>query len=219
MGRCQFERPNPSAPSILHLTEHHLTPQAIFSTELDLLLIRLHELSPVVSTFFLLESTTTFTGLSKPLILRDALKTSAFDAYRAKIKYKTFTGRQLQSGESPFAVENEQRWAMTLFIREFYPSSDSGVPPPLLLESDVDEIVSRRTARLLQACETPLPLHLGLRDYMYSFEFDASGDKGGASSWRASVNRWMERGHGTDEIYRHGKQTDKLLVDSGWHCR
>ena len=105
-----------------------------------------------------------------------------------------------------------------MFLREGMEAHPSDQPVPVMLFSDVDEIISRRTASLLQACDFGSPLHLGLRDYLYSFEFEAGGTNGAASSWRASAVEWKDRGKGSEEFFRHGKVTERVLVESGWHC-
>lgn len=81
-----------------------LSSQTIFSTELDLLLIRLYELSPVVSRFFILESTNTFTGDLKRLILPDALKTDQrFKPFKDKITFEVHNATaSVRKGESPW---------------------------------------------------------------------------------------------------------------------
>ncbi|GAA5830242.1 hypothetical protein JCM11251_001281 [Rhodosporidiobolus azoricus] len=179
-----------------------------------LLLIRLHELSPLVSRFFLLESTRTFTGLEKPLLLPSALSTNpAFAPYKDKITFQVFNGSELRPGESPWDQEIALRQRMTSLLRSAFPPADT--PAPVMLFSDVDELPSRQTVRLLKACEFPSPLHLGMRSYLYSFEWMEGGE---ISSWRASAVRWLERGRGREEFYRHGKVSERVLPDSGWHC-
>lgn len=226
--------------------------QTIFSTELDLLLVRLHELSPVVSRFFILESDRTFTGLSKPRILSSALDTDPrFKPFLAKVTYQPFTGAPLARGESPFEQEIALRRAMTDLLRTEYPT-DPATPPPVMVFSDVDEVPSRKTAELLAACDFASPVHLGMKSYLYSFEWQEGGE---TSSWRPTAVEWPQRGRGSDEFYRcvrvahgaagaavfgrtwrarhvrlaaardltrgtrrHGKVTERVLANSGWHC-
>ncbi|GJN88595.1 hypothetical protein Rhopal_001561-T1 [Rhodotorula paludigena] len=188
----------------------------IFSTELDLLLVRLHELSPVVSRFFLVESDRTFTGHPKPRLLESALETDArLRPYLAQITYRPFTGAPLAPRESPFEQEIALRRAMTDLLRREYPAATSREPAPVLLFSDVDEIPSRKTVELLQACDFGSPLHLGMKSYLYSFEWEEGGE---TSSWRPTAVEWPLRGKGADEFYRHGKVTERVLANSGWHC-
>lgn len=93
-------------------------------------------------------------------------------------------------------------------------TSNSLSPPEdtLLLMADIDEVPFDLTLRLLRYCAAPLPLHLQLQNYLYSFEFPTLAD-----SWRAQVHRWSEAN--TTGGYRHGKSSDLLLTSSGWHCR
>ncbi|GAA6051828.1 hypothetical protein JCM3770_005486 [Rhodotorula araucariae] len=199
--------PRPQLPDVWDAT--------IFSTELDLLLVRLDELSPVVSRFFLVESDRTFTGLAKPRILSSALeKDPRFEPYLAKITYRPFTGAPLAKGESPFEQEIALRQAMTDLLRAEYPA-DPATPAPVMIFSDVDELPSRKTAQLLQACDFGSPLHLGMKSYLYSFEWEEGGE---TSSWRPTAVEWPLRGKGDDEFYRHGKVTERVLANSGWHC-
>lgn len=173
--------------------------QVIFSTELDLLLVRLDELDPVVDKFFLLDSDTTFTGHSKPLLLPSALKTPAFAPYLDKIVYATFKGHALERGEDPFHQEGQMRMKMTEILREHVASISQDVPPPVMIFSDLDELPSRKTVQLLKTCEFESPLHLGMRSFLYSFEWEEGGE---AESWRPQAWVWTERGRGPEEYYR-----------------
>lgn len=78
--------------------------------------------------------------------------------------------------------------------------------------SDVDEIPAAHTLSLLKSCAAPLPLHLQLRNYVYSFEFPTD-----MASWRAQLHEWSAELGGTS--YRHGKSSNDVLADAGWHCR
>lgn len=192
-------------------------------TELDLLLLRLHELTSVVDTFFLLEATHSFTGIPRPLILHAALQNdSRFAPFRDQIMYRTHEGRSLRQGELPFAQEIEVRNAMDGMLKSALAELPTDEPTPVMLFSDVDELPRRSTASLLKACDFSDPeveasstIHLGMREFMYSYGWEVGGD---TASWRASATVWQGRGEGEGEFYRHGKQTDRVLADSGWHC-
>lgn len=148
------------------------------------------------------------------MILGPALEDDPeFAQFLPKIHYKTFKGRSLEPNENPFTLENEVRQAMSKLLQEHMPPAPEEIP--LLLFSDVDELVSNETVGLLSKCEFETPLHLGLKEFVYSFEWAVGGE---GLSWRAQVTEWKERGRGLDEFYRHGKVTDRILVDSGWHC-
>lgn len=173
----------------------------IFSVELEMLELRLQELYEAVDTFVIVESNTTFTGKPKKL----GFDASRYARYRDKIRYLTIAGRTLAPGEGPFAIEGEQRRSVTELLR-------SDIQPPegsLILMSDVDELPSLSAVQLLSSCQAPLPLHLSLKSYVYSFEFPTT-----AKSWRAQVHAWSS----TDTWYNHGKNSDNILLDAGWHC-
>ncbi|KAJ1302576.1 hypothetical protein OPQ81_002893 [Rhizoctonia solani] len=164
----------------------------LFSTELDLLEVRLNELDAVVDRFFVVESNRTFTGISKQPILQDALLTPQFARFRSKITYQLHPGRVPNKGESPFKVEREHRLAMTKLITSAISPPLSAAP--LVIMSDVDEIPAAHTIDLVKNFEWP----------------------SGWRSWRAQVEEW---GPGSQYVHSHSKaRGDHILWDSGWHC-
>jgi len=173
------------------------------SSEMDLLEIRLHELDSVVDKFFIIESDKTFTGINKPLVF--AQNRDRFAKFGPKIVYNEFQGRVPGPNEHAFDVESDQRRAMSASIEGYLTAQG---PRPLVIFADVDEIPSAATIRLLKTCEFPSPLHLQLKNYMYSFEWPY-----GADSWRAQVHQWAP---GT--FYRHSMAGEYALADAGWHC-
>lgn len=76
-----------------------------------------------------------------------------------------------------------------------------------ILMTDVDEIPRPSTIDLLRNCQDiPSPLHLQLKNYLYSFEFLPDMD-----SWRAKAAIYPFP-------YGHSRSSDSLLTDAGWHC-
>ncbi|PIA60079.1 hypothetical protein AQUCO_00400750v1 [Aquilegia coerulea] len=193
----------------LHGWSHRSEPRRvfdaiIFNNELDLLEIRWRELLPYVSKFIILESTTTFTGISKPLFFAE--NRDRFKFVDDKIIHSVFPGRLACVGrhEDPFKLEAEQRWAVNSLLRR------SGISDgDLVIMSDTDELPSPHTVKLLQWCDgIPPVLHLEMRNYLYSFEFPVD-----YSSWRATIHIYGQRTQ-----YRHSRQADVILSDAGWHC-
>ncbi|RDX57142.1 glycosyltransferase family 17 protein [Lentinus brumalis] len=176
----------------------------LFSSELDLLEIRLHELAPVVSKFFIVEADRTFTGIPKNLTFE--AHADRFAPFADKIVHSVFNARTLKPGESPFINEGAQRGHMDALLRQHV---DPTKATPLVVFSDVDEIPYAHTMRLLRRCEAPNPIHLQMREYLYSFEWPA-----GEGSWRAQVHRLGSPKSG----YGHGQVAELKLADSGWHC-
>ncbi|KIP06548.1 glycosyltransferase family 17 protein [Phlebiopsis gigantea 11061_1 CR5-6] len=178
----------------------------LMSTELDLLEIRMHELKDVVSKFFIVESDRTFTGIPKTLTFAEYR--NRFAEFEDKIVYSLFHGRELLSGESPFENEIAQRRHMDALLRSYVSPSARA---PMIIFSDVDEIPYAHTMSLLQHCTAPSPIHLQMKEYLYSFEWPA-----GEGSWRAQVHRFTA---GDDAIgYGHSQATEVKLADAGWHC-
>ncbi|KIY62315.1 glycosyltransferase family 17 protein [Cylindrobasidium torrendii FP15055 ss-10] len=177
----------------------------LMSSELDLLEIRLNELNPLVDRFFILESNATFTGLPKETYF--ANNRDRFSQFEKKISYRFVPGYALTDEQTAWKVEANTRTAMTQFLRsymtEFPPHTQS-----IVIMSDIDEIPSLPTLKLLKYCDFGYSLHLQLRNYLYSFEWFV-----GMTSWRASVQLWDQ-----GSFYSHRKSTDFALADAGWHC-
>lgn len=105
----------------------------IFSTELDLLEIRIRELLPVVDKFFIVESTTTFMGQPKQAVFGENRKRFAFAG--DKIVYELMRGEPLPPGKSPWHNEIMLRSFMTgLLMRNGVDRGD------MVIMSDCDEI-------------------------------------------------------------------------------
>ncbi|KAG0454983.1 hypothetical protein HPP92_024275 [Vanilla planifolia] len=183
-------------------TPRRVFDAVLFNNEVDMLAIRWNELHHYVSEFVLLESNSTFTARVKPLFF--AQNRDKFGFVESRLTYGVVGGRFVK-GENPFVEESYQRVALDQLIRIAGIAEDD-----LLIMSDVDEIPSGHTINLLRWCDDiPDRLHLQLRNYLYSFEFYQDNE-----SWRASVHRYRPG----KTRYAHFRQTDDLLVDSGWHC-
>ncbi|KAF8907981.1 glycosyltransferase family 17 protein [Mucidula mucida] len=189
----------------VNLQDYKLLDAILMSSELDLLEIRLNELSPTVDRFFIIESNATFTGLPKETYFANNRK--RFAQFEKKISYRFVPGYPLKEGQTAWQAEAETRGAMTSLLRshmiEFHPNTKS-----LVIMSDIDEIPSLSTLKLLKYCDFGMSLHLQLRNYLYSFEWFI-----GFNSWRASIQLWTSNG-----FYSHRKTSDYMLADAGWHC-
>ncbi|KAE8653752.1 hypothetical protein F3Y22_tig00117056pilonHSYRG00119 [Hibiscus syriacus] len=174
----------------------------LFSNEVDILKIRWQELYPYITQFVLLESSSTFSGIPKPMVF--ASHRDRFKFVEPRLTYGTIRGR-FKKGKNPFIEEARQREALDQLLKRAGIADDD-----LLIMSDVDEIPSRHTINLLRWCDDiPQVLHLRMKKYLYSFEFFVD-DK----SWRASVHRYQTG----KTRYAHCRQADETLADAGWHC-
>lgn len=107
-----------------------------FFNELDLLEIRLHELSGVVDRFVLAESSTTFSGEPKPLHFAE--NRERFAPFLDRIHHIVVDG--MPSGEAGWERQDRQRNALAAGIAD-------AAPDDLILLSDVDEIPSAEAIR------------------------------------------------------------------------
>eukprot|EP01107_Rhizomastix_libera_P003031 TRINITY_DN15324_c0_g1_i1.p1 TRINITY_DN15324_c0_g1~~TRINITY_DN15324_c0_g1_i1.p1 ORF type:complete len:371 (-),score=21.06 TRINITY_DN15324_c0_g1_i1:13-1125(-) len=182
----------------------------IFSTELDILEIRIRELWDVVDVFAVLEADRTFTGHKKPLVLHNNINRFKFaiDAKKLVVGVtKDLT--ELEPGVSPFKNEGKMRSIMGDFLVNIVKIQ----PDDLLITTDCDEIPYRHTIQLLKTCQGwPAKLNLMMQSYSYSFEFKEPYDY----QWAGAVRRYV---NGTDPYCRYGCQSEiTALSDAGWHC-
>jgi beta-1,4-mannosyl-glycoprotein beta-1,4-N-acetylglucosaminyltransferase len=171
----------------------------IFSVELDMYEVRLRELWDVVDKFIVLESNATFTGKPKAFVFADNAERFAFA--KEKLVYARVNQQPLPPNEGPFYNERHMRQSMNQNIAKVANEGD------LIIMSDVDEIPRASTLETLKACSgVPSPLHLQLRNYIYSYEFPLD-----MNSWRARVERYSK----SATAYSHGQESKKLLADAG----
>lgn len=199
------------------------------STELDWLEIRLNTTYDFVDYFVIVEAPKTFTGLDKPLHVRDSWDKLA--PYHDKIIYHEL---QYPEGFSPkltWDFEDLQRNALLTQVFPHLTGAHAPAEGDVLVVADVDEIVRPETLLVLRACDFPRRLTLRSRFFYYSFQFlhrgaewphpqattyrgAGLGDtilpddlrKGdGARQWGvlAPLVRWPEKGD---------------LWNAGWHC-
>jgi beta-1,4-mannosyl-glycoprotein beta-1,4-N-acetylglucosaminyltransferase len=108
----------------------------------------------------------------------------------------------------PFTYENAHRHKMTSLL-----DSHNVHAGDLVVMSDVDEIPSAASLRLLRGCSGwGTRIHLSMRAFLYSFEWELV-----TPAWRAALQVW-----GPGEYYGHSPREDghvTALADAGWHCR
>lgn len=181
----------------------------LYSIELDLLEIRLHELWDVVDTFVIIEATRSFSGDLRhdmtPLSSHFASPQARLSWASAKIKYELVDDLS-PSPKDPFDNERLLRERMDSLL------SSAGVRPnDIVLMSDLDEIPTPHTIYLLKQCSDWMsPLHLQMKNYRYSFEFPVNDD----GYWRPKAVRWG----GPESYYNHAKGGETMLANAGWHC-
>lgn len=174
----------------------------LFSVELDMLEIRIHELWDVVDHFVIMESNMTFTGLPKELTF--AKNRDRFAFAESKIVYKNFVFPYIET-ESAWDREGRTRDGMTALFSELGMTQND-----LFTSVDVDELIYPHTLELIKSCEgVPNQMHLELNNYLYSFEFPT-----GETIWETAITRWYP---GVRYI-RH-QSSDIILTDAGKRYR
>lgn len=178
-----------------------------FFDELMLLEIRLKELSPVVDRFVLVEATHTHSGKPKRLYYNEVRDDEVFAPFRDKIEHIVF---EMSPRPDRWANENAQRNAI---IRGL---SDAD-PDDIIIVSDLDEIVDRKTMPFME--QVFGPTRLLMKFYYYYF------------NCRVLKNEWFFpafcrfKDYQTAQLVRMGTNGNvvgnnyhkQFLTNAGWH--
>ncbi len=121
-----------------------------FNNELDVLEIRLRELSPVVDRFVLVEAAVSHTGLPKPLFFAE--NRSRYSAWADRIVHVVLP--ELPESKDPWVRENAQREAIAAHVASLGDRDH-------IIISDVDEIP--RADAISEAAADPEVMIAGLR--------------------------------------------------------
>jgi beta-1,4-mannosyl-glycoprotein beta-1,4-N-acetylglucosaminyltransferase len=201
----------------------------IFSRELDLLEIRLNELSPVVDVFVLAESPLTFQGEPKPLVYRE--NRERFAPFADRI-------RHVVVGDMPAGAAGRDHWRRQSHQRNALAAGlDDARPDDVVLLSDVDEIVRATTLRAVTDGRDPRPTVHCLEQRMYKYFLNSQHrDPWSRSGPRAVRRRYLRSMQGLRYVRpptpdplgstlrwlsacAHMRQTIRRIVhrDAGWH--
>lgn len=200
-----------------------------FFSELDLLEIRLHELSPVVTRFVIAESPTTFQGRPKPLHFLE--NRDRFRPFADRI-------RHIVVKDMPGGTSEADNWRREYHQRNaLLGGIGDAAPDDLVMLSDVDEIP--RAAAVTEAARSSEPgavvhcfelemfrYYINLQEgepwvrssprtvrrrYLRSFQA-LRGVKPPTTNPLRSLQRWVAGSIGLGTPIRR-----KLLRDAGWH--
>lgn len=199
----------------------------VLFNELDLLDLRLNELSDVVDRFVIAEATTTFAGDPKPLYFRD--NAARVDAFRDRITH-IIVDDMPGAGASGWDRQWHQRAALMRGIAD-------AAPDDVILLSDVDEIVRPQSlaafcARDAKAAEIGC-FELRHYNYFLNWECDQRWLRSGPRALRRRFLRdfralrrvrgpsdafFQDRARALD-VWRLMRRPMRrvLMPDSGWH--
>jgi beta-1,4-mannosyl-glycoprotein beta-1,4-N-acetylglucosaminyltransferase len=192
----------------------------MINDELEWLEIRLNTLAAHVDYFVIVESPYTFTGLPKPLVLKE--NWSRFSQFHSQIIYHEVTGMPV-GAKRTWDYEDHQRNAMFLQVIPGLQDKQTASIGDILIVSDVDEIPRPITMTIMRNCNFPRRLTLRSQFFYYGFQWRHHGEE-----WahpQATVYRGPEQtilpadlrnGEGGNRIMAWWHKAD--LWNAGWHC-
>ncbi|ODA80983.1 hypothetical protein RJ55_03943 [Drechmeria coniospora] len=188
----------------------------MINTELDWLEIRLGTTYDAVDYFIIFEADITFTGLAKPLFVRD--NWSKFKRFHRKMIYHKV---EFPPGFNATDMWKKERFTRDAMLEQGLQQLRGRQEPragDVIIFADVDEIPRPEVLHLLRACQFPRRVTLRGRFYYYSFQFLHRGDE-----WRAPHATYYE---GLDTILPNdlrggvGKNAHESvdIANASWHC-
>lgn len=194
----------------------------MINTELEWLEIRLNTSYHEVDYFVVVEAPLTFTGLPKPLIIKE--NWDRFALYHDKLIYHEL---QYPPGYDPPRAWDREDLQRDAMLTQVFPGLRGENQPhkgDVVIVADVDEVVRPETLRLLRACDFPRRLTLRSRFYYYSFEFLHRGPEWAhpqATTYDGSVDATIKptnlrNGDGGLQPLIYLDKDD--LWNAGWHC-
>jgi beta-1,4-mannosyl-glycoprotein beta-1,4-N-acetylglucosaminyltransferase len=183
----------------------------LINTELELLDVRLGQMSPGVDYFIILESDKTFTDHPKPLFIQE--NWSRFAAYHDKIIRRTMdltTGAFKNSWDREAASRN----AMYDQVVPYLTGDQAANHDDVLLVSDVDEMFKPEVLKALRNCAVPDKVTAVSRMYYYSFQWLQE------KAWphpQATLYKGANQTILPDLLRKHSGN-HFVFEDGGWHC-
>lgn len=182
----------------------------IFNNEIDLLNLRLHELSDVVDMFVIIESTETHSGNKKPLYYNE--NQEMFEKFKDRIFYAVIDGfPECPEGQDEFWFrENYQRNQIKTALSVIKPKDTD-----IILLSDVDEIPDPESVEVTHRAVPPDQW----RTFMMRW-FNYNTDWEMAEGWPGTqAIRWGDLKNTLPQRLRDKRYDEQRLLDRyrGWH--
>eukprot|EP00668_Euglena_longa_P001333 GGOE01001579.1.p1 GENE.GGOE01001579.1~~GGOE01001579.1.p1 ORF type:complete len:620 (-),score=131.55 GGOE01001579.1:366-2159(-) len=175
----------------------------LFTTELDMLEVKLYESFEAVGLFVVMESNTTFQGQPRPLVFPPWRNHPRFARFSRKIRYLTFSPTQ-QCEQDAWACELEQRTHSV--HRANLQAND------LVMVTDADEIISLDVMRRLRDCNHLTPIAMELTFFYYSVRLHRLEE-----GWQVpAYTRWQAM-RVTGLGLRRTSLASTLIRSAGWH--
>lgn len=187
---------------------------------MDWLEIRLNTLVDTVDYFVIVESPITFTGHTKPLLLKK--NWDRFAKFHHKILHHILENPP-QNAERTWDVEDFQRNAMLSQIFPFLEGNEKAAKGDVIVVSDVDEIPRPATMMVLRNCDVPKRVTIRSQFYYYGFQWLHRGEQWphGQATIYNGENTILpaDLRNGEGEWNRLNRWWEKVdLWNAGWHC-
>lgn len=190
----------------------------LINDELDWLEVRLNTLHRHVDYFVVVESPKTFSGLEKPLNLKE--NWDRFAQFHTQIIHHVLTDNL--NTTSAWEHEELQRNALLDQVIPFLDGPQKIHTDDVLIVSDIDEIPRPLTVTILRTCIFPKRLTLRSRFYYYSFQWLHRG-----SEWQHPQATFftgpstilpddLRYSRGGSAISRYTESAN--LWNAAWHC-
>lgn len=188
-----------------------------FFNELDILEIRLHEMSRLVDQFLIVESNETYGGQKKPLYLSEALDAGRFSDFRDRIGLFTLDGLSPVCKDRTSGREREayQRDMILPALVTYGPAADDTI-----IFSDCDEIPS---ARAVEEAVNGGLLSFGihrLKQHSFYYNVNTCVDYGHDFASRARIGRFQDLEEaGSFYNFRMARKNTNVhaIENGGWH--
>ncbi|KAB5585182.1 family 17 glycosyltransferase [Coniochaeta sp. 2T2.1] len=183
----------------------------LINTELELLDVRLGQMSPGVDYFVILESDRTFTDQAKPLFVQD--NWSRFAKYHRQMIRRTMD-RTTGAFQDTWAREGASRNAMYDQVVPYLTGEQAANRHDIVLVSDVDEMFKPEVLKALRNCDVPDKVTAMSRMFYYSFQW--LQDK----SWphpQATVYKGENETILPNTLRKHS-DSHFVFPEGGWHC-
>ena len=180
-----------------------------FFNELEILELRFEEMYENVDHFVLVEANRTFQGEEKSLIYLE--NKSRFLRFNDKIIHVIVDDMPIS--DNPWDLEHFQRNA----IRRVF---DRLTPNDVVIITDVDEIISRQTLKILRKLDGYFQLNMPMYQYYFNFRESINGwDKAFAFSFDLidKVRDFNEIRDNTKTSFHSFSGNNISLNNSGWH--
>ena len=186
-----------------------------FYNELDLLELRLTELSDVVDRFVIVEATTTFTNRLKPLLYKE--NQNRYAQWADKIEHIVV---ETEKDPNPWANETRQRDSI---LRGIWDASDDDI----IIVSDVDEIPRPAAVAWMRDCAAEFfGFRMSLSNFKFNYVRTAPGEY---DVWAMATRRRHLGSQFTPNslrgqrftlnglAYQHNQDGVAIVEHGGWH--